>query len=91
MGRSRNPKAKLVANKRPANELPASLRASDNDAKLPQGCTPAEKRAALEALANLRGVQPIADPATMAADFWPAEESVDEMVNAIRALRRESE
>jgi hypothetical protein len=61
---------------------------SRNGGRLPQGCTPAEKRAALEALAEMNGVEPISNPAEMTADFWPPEESADEIVSAIRALRR---
>ena len=57
--------------------------------QLPQGCTPAEKRAALEKLAELSGVRPINDPKSMIANFWPADEDADMIVTAIRALRRQ--
>jgi hypothetical protein len=63
------------------------LRLSRNGGRLPQGCTPAEKRAALEALAGMNGVEPISNPAEMTADFWPAGESADDIVTSIRALR----
>jgi len=58
--------------------------------KLPQGCTPAEKLAAIKALADLHGVHPVEDPESMMAPgFWPEHESVDEFVDVIRALRRQ--
>lgn len=65
------------------------LRVSRYGDRLPQGCTPAEKLAYLEALARRHGVKPIDDPVTMVADFWPARETADELVNAVRALRRQ--
>jgi hypothetical protein len=65
------------------------LRLSRNGGRLPQGCTPAEKRAALEAVAEMNGVEPISNPAEMTADFWPSEKSADEIVAAIRTLRRD--
>lgn len=49
---------------------------------LPQGCSPAEKLAALEALAELQGIKPIDDPREMIGDFWPENESVDEFLAA---------
>jgi hypothetical protein len=72
------------------DEFLAELRVSRRGNQLPQGCTPTEKRAYLEALARLRGVKPIDDPATMVADFWPAQESADDFVAAVRALRRQA-
>src|ERR1700681_4968741 len=69
------------------DEFLGELRVSRRGNQLPQGCTPTEKRAYLEALARLHGVEPIDDPAAMVADFWPAQESADDFVAAIRALR----
>jgi hypothetical protein len=71
------------------DDLLAWLRVSRKGGRLPQGCTPAEKRAALEALAEMHGVRPIEDPAAMAAEFWPDEETADEIMTALRALRRQ--
>jgi hypothetical protein len=65
------------------------LRLTRKGGRLPQGCTPAEKRAALEMLAEMSGVRPIDDPASMTAKFWPADEDADMIVAAIRALRRQ--
>ena len=56
--------------------------------RLPQGCSPAKKRAALEMLAEMHGVKPIDNPAGMTAPFWPNDESTDEMLAALRAIRR---
>jgi hypothetical protein len=57
--------------------------------KLPQRCPPAEKLAALEKLAELSGIQPIDDPRSMIAGFWPANEDADTIIAAIRNLRRQ--
>ena len=57
--------------------------------RFPQGCTPAQKLAALKAHADLNGIKPVMDPETMMATFWPADESVDEFIAAIRGLRRQ--
>jgi hypothetical protein len=69
-------------------DVTAWLRGLGGDGRLPQGVPPAEKRAAVEALAELHGVGPVEDPRRMAAPFWPAGESADEIVSAIRELRR---
>jgi hypothetical protein len=50
--------------------------------------TPAARRAALEAQMERKGIKPIDDPDTMTADFWPADETADEVIEAVRALRR---
>lgn len=34
-----------------------------------------------------QGVQPISDPAELEADFWPENESADDIVSAIRSWR----
>ena len=49
---------------------------------------PSEKLAELLAHAAQHGIKPIVDPDTMRADFWPAGESVDDFVAAVRDLRR---
>ena len=67
----------------------AKRRGYELEAQLPQGVTPAEKRAALEALAKLHGIQPIDDPTMMTATFWPPDETAEQIVSAIRALRHE--
>ena len=69
-------------------DFDARLRVTGGRDRLPQGVAPAEKLAALEALAALHGVEPIQDPRTMVAPFWPPEEDTDEMVSALRELRR---
>jgi hypothetical protein len=40
-------------------------------------------------IAREQGVEPIRDLSSLRADFWPEDESVDEMVEAIRKWRRE--
>lgn len=57
--------------------------------RLPQGCSPSAKLAALDVLADMEGIKPIDDPSTMVAPFWPKEESADSIVEAVRALRRQ--
>lgn len=52
---------------------------------------PNDKLAALLAHAEEHGIKPVADPDAMRAGFWPAEESVDNFVAAIRALRRQGQ
>ncbi|HJT75646.1 MAG TPA: hypothetical protein VJ739_00435 [Gemmataceae bacterium] len=42
-----------------------------------------------EALAVQQGVKPIANPEELFADFWPAEETADQLVQAVRRWRRE--
>ena len=42
-----------------------------------------------EALAAAQGVQPVADPRELRADFWPEGESADDFVAALRRWRRE--
>jgi len=38
-----------------------------------------------------QGVKPVADPAELAADFWPEDETADDLVAWVRALRREGQ
>lgn len=64
------------------------LRLTRSGGKLPQGCSPAEKLAAFEMLAEMQGIQPIQDTKAMTAEFWPAKETADDLVAAVRALRR---
>jgi hypothetical protein len=40
-------------------------------------------------IAREQGVEPIRDLSSLRADFWPEDESVDEMVETIRKWRRE--
>jgi hypothetical protein len=87
----RRPKTKPAGQGPAGDGASAPGRGAPQGQRLPQGCTPAEKRAALEALAERHGVRPIDDPSAMIADFWPPWESADEIVTAIRALRREGE
>ncbi len=82
--RSKQPKPEAAI-----DDFSAWLRVSRNNGQLPQGCTPAQKQAYVKALADLHNVGPIRDPATMTAAFWPAEETADDIVTAIRALRRQ--
>jgi hypothetical protein len=41
------------------------------------------------ALAAQQGVKPIANPQELFADFWPADETADQVVDAVRRWRRE--
>src|SRR5215211_1888324 len=41
----------------------------------------------LQALAALQGVAPISDPTRLLGNFWPANESADDFLAAIAALR----
>jgi hypothetical protein len=43
----------------------------------------------LSEIAREQGVEPIHDLSSLRADFWPEDESVDEMVETIRKWRRE--
>ncbi|HYI14344.1 MAG TPA: hypothetical protein VEX37_03060 [Thermomicrobiales bacterium] len=43
----------------------------------------------LSEIAREQGVEPISDLSSLRADFWPEDESVDEMVETIRKWRRE--
>ena len=83
------PRSKRPKPKAEVDDFSAWLRVSRRNGQLPQGCTPAQKRACLQALADIHNVQPIQDPAAMVAAFWPADESADDVVNALRALRRQ--
>jgi hypothetical protein len=47
-------------------------------------------RRQLEKLAAEQGVQPITDFASLRADFWPEDESVDDFVRTVRERRRDS-
>src|SRR3989338_3676473 len=87
--KANKPRSKRPKPEAKVDEFSAWLRVSRSNGRLPQGCTPAQKRAYLKALADLHNVQPIKDPATMVAAFWPADESADDLVNAVRALRRQ--
>jgi hypothetical protein len=87
----RRPKTKPAGQSSAGNDACASRRGAPQGERLPQRCTPAEKRAALEALAARHGVRPIDDPSAMIAAFWPPDESAEEIVTAIRSLRREGE
>lgn len=42
-----------------------------------------------EVLAVQQGVQPIANPEELFADFWPEEETADQFVQAVREWRQE--
>ena len=48
-------------------------------------------RKQLESLAAEQGVRPITDLDSLKADFWPKDESVDDLVRTVRKRRRESE
>lgn len=67
----------------------AWLRVQRHGGQLPLGVSPEEKRQALEALADSHGVGLVQDPRAMVADFWPKHETAADMVEAIRALRRQ--
>lgn len=43
----------------------------------------------VEELAAEQGVHPVADPAELRGDFWPANESTDDFLNWLRRLRQE--
>ena len=43
----------------------------------------------IDRLAAEQGVTPIDDPAELVADFWPADDSVDEFLAALRRWRSE--
>jgi hypothetical protein len=43
----------------------------------------------VEELAAEKGVKPVEDPNELKGDFWPEDESVDEFLAWLRALRRE--
>ena len=49
---------------------------------IPEGLSPAEKAAALEAWAELQGIQPIQNLEELKGDFWPEDENVDEFLAA---------
>lgn len=51
--------------------------------------TPAQKLAALKALAKAQGIEPIVDPSDLIGDFWPEHESVDDFVEARQRWQRE--
>lgn len=53
--------------------------------------TPERARRELERLAAEQGVQPITDLASLRANFWPKDESVDDFVQSLRERRRASE
>jgi hypothetical protein len=42
-----------------------------------------------EALVAQQGVKPIANPEDLYADFWPADETADDFIQAVRQWRRE--
>lgn len=68
-------------------DFSAWLRVQRSGGKLPQGVSPDEKRKAIEALADINGVMKVQDPRAMVADFWPADETADDIAAAIRELR----
>lgn len=45
----------------------------------------------LEQLAERQGVAPVADFDSLRGDFWPEDESVDDLIAAIRVWRHEGE
>jgi hypothetical protein len=63
--------------------------ASQANGPLLQGVRPAEKLAALDRLAERDGIGPVTDPDDLIAPFWPADETADDLVTAIRDLRRQ--
>jgi hypothetical protein len=75
--------------KRKQPATPTGRTERKNHAPAPQRFTSAERLAELLAHAERRGIKPISDPDTMMADFWPPEESIDEFIAAVRALRRQ--
>jgi hypothetical protein len=91
MSRKRNPAPKKTTRngraKDPEKDFDIWLRLTRKN-QLPQGCSPTEKRAALEMFAEMHGVKPIDNPAQMKASFWPADESTEKMLAAFRAIRQ---
>jgi hypothetical protein len=85
----KSPKSKPVGHDPEVDEFLLERRLRKLGYKLPQHCPPEEKLAALEKLAELSGVQPIDDPRSMIAAFWPADEDADTIIAAIRKLRRQ--
>ena len=75
--------------KRPSTRKRTDKKPKMPRSSLPQGCSPADKLAALEQLAAEEGTAPIENPNDLVADFWPEDETADEIVAAIRTLRRE--
>lgn len=48
-------------------------------------------RAALLELARQQGVRPVTDLTLLRGDFWPKSESIDDLIQTVRAWRDESE
>lgn len=48
-------------------------------------------RAALIELARQQDVRPVTDLTLLRGDFWPDNESVDDLINTVRAWRNEPE
>jgi hypothetical protein len=45
----------------------------------------------LEDLARQQGVKPVSDPSTLAGDFWPEDEDIEEFIATIRQWRKEED
>jgi hypothetical protein len=47
--------------------------------------------AALRELARQQGIKPVTELSLLRGDFWPENESVDELIETVRAWRHEPE
>lgn len=53
-----------------------------------KGDLPFDAVITLESLALQQGVAPIADPSILFGDFWPQEESTDDLLRTLRSWRQ---
>jgi hypothetical protein len=90
MVRKTKPSPSAKTPRRKARGKPKAADRSANGIQAqPAGTSPFWKAQTIEELAAEQGIQPVADPRILRADFWPESESVDEFLAWLKELRRE--
>jgi hypothetical protein len=81
-----------LLNELPDEDLPATLQALRSRASIPAGSSSSFFQVAtLAELAAQQQVRPIDDPDRLRGDFWPENESIDDLLATLRSWRRDGE